>query len=85
MYNWLLKGNFFKHCTLLCCALLVLFSCAFPALASNGDRRTVRVGFFEFDGYHMIDEDTGKRSGYGYDLLNMANRYMDVKFNYVGV
>lgn len=80
----LLKQKILKHVTLICCALLVLLSCALPALASDGDRRTVRVGFFEFDGYHMIDEDTGKRSGYGYDLLNMANRYMDVKFDYVG-
>lgn len=84
MYNWLLREKFFKHCTLLFCALLVLFSCAFPALASDGERRRVHVGFFEFDGYNMIDEETGKRSGYGYDLLTMANRYMDVKFDYVG-
>ena len=86
MYNrlHLAKGKLFKHFTLLCCALVVLFCCALPALASDGERRTVYVGFFEFDGYNMIDEETGKRSGYGYDLLTIANRYMDVKFDYVG-
>lgn len=72
-----------KYCTILLCILLTLLSCAFPALAKDGERRTVRVGFFAFDGYNMLD-DTGKRSGYGYDLLNIANRYMDVKFEYVG-
>lgn len=86
MYNRLHfnKQKFFRHLTLLLCVLMVLFSCAFPALANEYDRRTVYVGFFEFDGYHMLDEETGRRSGYGYDLLTMANRYMDVKFDYVG-
>ena len=76
------RNNLIKIFTLTICTILLLLSCAFPALASD-DRRTVRVGFFAFDGYNMMDE-TGKRSGYGYDLLNIANRYMDVKFDYVG-
>ena len=76
------KQKLIKIFTLTLCTILLLLSCAFPVLA-NDERRTVRVGFFEFDGYHMID-DTGRRSGYGYDLLGLASRYMDVRFTYVG-
>ena len=53
-----------------------------PAQA-NTPRETVRVGFFAFDGYHMIDKK-GNRSGYGYDFLRLAARYMDVDYDYVG-
>lgn len=44
---------------------------------------TIRVGFFEMDGYHMQDE-TGKRSGYGYDTLRLMARYWNVRFEYIG-
>lgn len=46
-------------------------------------RTTIRVGFFAMDGYHMMDE-SGKRSGYGYDFLQLVSRYLDVDFEYVG-
>ncbi len=46
-------------------------------------RETIRVGFFSFDGYHMMSED-GAKSGYGYDFLQMAARYIDVDYQYVG-
>ncbi|WP_343250195.1 transporter substrate-binding domain-containing protein [Diplocloster hominis] len=44
---------------------------------------TIRVGFFEFEGYHMIDSQ-GKRSGYGYDYLQYLARYTDFSYEYVG-
>lgn len=46
-------------------------------------REVVRVGFFSMDGYHMMDE-SGNRSGYGYDLLQLMARYVDVDYEYVG-
>lgn len=46
-------------------------------------RETIRVGFFETDGLHMIDPD-GQKSGYGYDLLRYMARYLDVDYQYVG-
>ena len=46
----------------LACFLLL---CAFPCTAlAASHQETVRVGFFAFDGYHMVDEN-GNRSGYG--------------------
>ena len=45
--------------------------------------QTVRVGFFAFDGYHMIDEE-GRKSGYGYEFLNLLSRYCNLRFEYIG-
>ena len=45
--------------------------------------RTIRVGFYASDGYHMMDEEGG-RSGYGYELLQLMTRYADIKYEYVG-
>ncbi|MBU5678988.1 transporter substrate-binding domain-containing protein [Blautia sp. MSJ-9] len=50
---------------------------------TNTSQEVVRVGYFAFEGYHMMDED-GRRSGYGYDFLRMAARYLNVKYKYVG-
>ena len=64
--------------------LCALFSFSITASASeDADRKVVRVGFFAYDGYHMMDED-GNKSGYGYEFLQMASRYMNVTFEYVG-
>lgn len=55
-----------------------------PAYAMQEEpRKTIRVGFFAFDGYHTIDEN-GVRSGYGYEFLRMAARYLNVDFEYIG-
>lgn len=54
----------------------------FAAQASDS-REVVRVGFFAFDGYHMVDE-AGNRSGYGYDFLRLAARYINFDFEYIG-
>ncbi len=44
---------------------------------------TVKVGFFAMDGYHEINE-SGKRSGYGYDFFHTAQKYVNLNFDYVG-
>ncbi len=69
-------------------AAVLLFACIlllFPSHAHTaaGNSRTLRVGFFAFDGYHIQDEN-GKRSGYGYDFLQMLARYGDWTYEYVG-
>jgi len=45
--------------------------------------RTIRVGFFEYDGFHHIDQN-GIKSGYGYDFLTLMRRYADVSYEYIG-
>lgn len=49
----------------------------------SSGREVIRVGFFAMDGYHMMDED-GNKSGYGYEVLQLMSRYLDVDFEYVG-
>lgn len=67
------------------CLLILLSSLLSPtAFATESEsRKTVKVGFFAFEGYHMMD-DEGNRSGYGYDFLRLISRYMDVDYEYVG-
>ncbi len=43
----------------------------------------IRVGFFQSEGYHMMNAG-GARSGYGYDYLQNLNRYLSVNYEYVG-
>ena len=69
-------------------AVILFFVCLIPlfpfsAYAAAGNNRTLRVGFFAFDGYHVQDED-GNRSGYGYDFLQLLARYGDWTYEYVG-
>lgn len=66
--------------------LLSVFTGSFAVLAENGNhgsKEVINVGFFAFDGYHMIDED-GTRSGYGYDFLQKLGIYTGWTYNYVG-
>lgn len=63
---------------LLC--LLALFVCLLPAVAQA---RTIRVGYYMFDGYQMEDANH-VRSGYGYDFLQEMARYTGWDYEYVG-
>ena len=51
--------------------IIVLFLYIIIPTAGAEERQSIRVGFFAFDGYHMMDEN-GERSGYGYEFLRMA-------------
>lgn len=61
----------------------LLLTCLPRASAESAPRQVIRVGFFEFEGYHMTGED-GTRSGYGYDFLRMMARYLNVEYEYLG-
>lgn len=72
-----------QFCSIIMCCLLIA-GISIPTQASdNVEQRTVRVGFFSSDGYHVMDED-GTMSGYGYDFLQMLLRYNDWNYEYVG-
>ena len=67
-----------------CCTLFILLTTIAPAAGEQThERRTVRVGVLAQDGLCLKDA-TGRLSGYTIDLWHMANRYMDVKVEYVG-
>ena len=55
----------------------------YSVFAEEMDREKIRVGFFDFDGYHM-QENNGERSGYGYELIQMLGQYNNWDFEYVG-
>ena len=67
-----------------CCTLFILLTTIAPAAGEQThERRTVRVGVLAQDGLCLKDAN-GNLSGYTIDLWHMANRYMDVKLEYVG-
>ena len=66
------------------CTLFILLTTIAPAAGEpTHERRTVRVGVLAQDGLCQKDAN-GRLSGYTIDLWQLANRYMDVKVEYVG-
>lgn len=64
--------------------LLILLTAQMQLLAEVAPKqRIVKVGFFEFAGYHEIAQD-GTKSGYGYDFLQKLARYTDWSYEYTG-
>ncbi len=66
-------------CLLLAIVLLLPLGISHAADASE----VLRVGFFAFSGYHIIEED-GRRSGYGYEFLQHLANYASWTYEYVG-
>ena len=64
------------------CLILALSLLCGTGVAQQ-QRKTVRVGFFAFDGYHMLS-DAGVRSGYGYELVERMAGYTNWKLEFVG-
>ncbi len=75
-----------RICALLL-ALLLAFGLACPALADYAvprrDTPDYRVAFYAFDCYNMQDS-SGTRSGYGYEMMQNISNYMQCTFSYVG-
>lgn len=71
-----------RRCSFL--QLLFLFLFSIIAHAQNVEPHAlIRVGFFEFAGYHEIASN-GTRTGYGYDFLQKLARYTDWNYEYIG-
>ena len=66
--------------------LLLVICSVVPAYASEISRQETpdyKVAFFAFDCYNMQDEN-GKKSGYGYEMMQGLSKYMQCTFSYVG-
>lgn len=65
--------------------VILLAASMLPAgtFAATDKAMTVNVGFFQFDGYHMLDS-MGNRSGYGYEYLQEMAKYNKWEYNYMG-
>lgn len=62
----------------------VLFT--YPVLADDMPRfpnKDYKVAFYAYDCYHIQDEN-GKKSGYGYEMMQGASKYLQCTFSYVG-
>ena len=81
-----------RHCRLhrffaLAATLLLLGSFVFfPAFGLHAQAETItpktlRVGYYAYTGFNMIDAD-GHYSGYGYELLQKIARYRNVVYKY---
>ena len=79
-----MRNSRFRIFLILALVLLLLNGMSLPGCSfETGARRIVRVGYFPFDGYHMMDGH-GRRSGYGYDYLQNLLDYANWKYEYVG-
>ena len=57
-----------------------------PAYASSMTKTETpdyKVAFYAFDCYHMQDEN-GKKTGYGYEMMQGISKYLQCTFSYVG-
>lgn len=77
-----------KHSGILIMVLIctVFMTVAIPTVSygqKNSNPEMLRVGFFQYDGYHEMD-DMGNKSGYGYEVLQLLARYENVTYEYTG-
>lgn len=72
-----------KSIVILFSAVMLFFSIPCAAASKYSEPQPIRVGFFEFDGYHMVDEN-GCRSGYGHDYLMHLACYGNLSYEFVG-
>ena len=64
--------------------LSVLTVCpVFAAAVPRAETPDYKVAYYAFDCYHMLDEN-GKRSGYGYEMMQDIAKYLQCTFSYVG-
>ncbi|MDE7161378.1 MAG: response regulator [Anaeroplasmataceae bacterium] len=66
--------------------LILIFSNFTTAFAvdEHSNTKTVKAGIFSFDGYHMMDKEDGRLSGYGIEFLNLVSEYSHLNFEYTG-
>lgn len=74
-----------KKCTVILSLLLLLISLYPTSIHAMEPQETpdYKVAFYAFDCYHMQDEN-GKRSGYGYEMMQGISKYLQCTFSYVG-
>lgn len=77
------RGKAGRLWVFLCVFLVICNCCSLTGSAKGQDTEVVRVGFFNFEGYHVIDE-AGNKSGYGYEYLQRMARYTNWVYEYIG-
>lgn len=72
-----------NSCVLVIVFLLLCISATVSVAAPKTEnQKTIRVGWYDYDGFYMQDEE-GHRSGYGYDYFQEIARYSGWDYEYV--
>lgn len=66
---------------LICVLLGCLTSPVFAEQSTTGIKK-IKVGFFQYEGYHVIED--GMKGGYGYDYLQEMKKYTNWSYEYEG-
>ena len=61
----------------------IISPCFVQAATLEKDTPNYKVAYYAFDCYNMIDKN-GKRSGYGYEMMQGITKYLQCTFSYVG-
>ena len=77
--KWFRAFSVFLSIIMLLTAFVPLAGYAMP----KEETPNYKVAFYAFDCYHMQDEN-GKRSGYGYEMMQGISKYLQCTFSYVG-
>lgn len=66
--------------------IVLIMNWCVPTYAASVPREETpeyKVAFYAFDCYHIQDEN-GKRYGYGYDMMQRISNYLQCTFSYIG-
>ena len=63
--------------------IMINSSLAYAQTVQKEETPDYKVAFYAFDCYNMQDEN-GKRYGYGYEMMQSISQYMQCTFSYVG-
>ncbi len=73
-----------KIIAVLSALFMIISSCpVYAGAVEQLDTPDYKVAFYAFDCYHMQDEN-GKRTGYGYEMMQGISKYLQCTFSYVG-
>ena len=75
-----------KRVTAWLAVVILIMTSVCPVLAASVPQEETpdyKVAFYAFDNYHMQDEN-GRRTGYGYEMMQGISKYMQCTFSYVG-
>lgn len=81
--KFLTGGRKLVSCVLIFTILLTIFSPVSTYAVTELETPNYKVAFFAFDCYHMQDEN-GKRTGYGYEMMQGISEFLQCTFSYVG-
>ena len=76
----------YKRVTAAIAAIIICILSVYPVEASEIKRQETpnyKVAFYPYDCYHMQDEN-GRKSGYGYEMMQGIAEYMQSTFSYIG-